>query len=1076
MKITLMHVQSTRANRCARLGLAIWILTTAGLALAQRNTAAIFGTVTDASGGVIPGAVVTVNKDDTGETRTTPTDNLGNFFVPDLAPGRYTLTVSAQGFKQFVRKDLTLNVDQRPQINVTLQVGDTAESVTVSEAAPLVDATHANIGGVVDNTYTEQLPLNGRQFLQLAFLLPGTSPNAGGQTSARGGGPRNIGLQTGGNRATNNSYLIDGADSFGFRFKNTSLRPSVASIQEFKVLESPYDAQYGVASGVQVTVITKSGTNDFHGELFEFLRNDKLDARNFFDVTKPAFRQNQFGVALGGPIRRNRTFFFASYEGFRSRRGLSIGAQVPTPAELSGDFSSDPRSVIDPLTRQPFPNNIIPQNRISPVARKFVPFYPAPNTALRAPNFINSASDAIDDDQYTVRIDHTISDKWKVFGRYSYADVDRFTPGAIPLFGTLGLMTVQNVVLGSSFIFGPRTVLDARIGYNREDAVNVSEQVGKMKSADFGIAGLHVSPDVDGVPNVTVLGFATLGDALNSPEGRIENFEQFIVNLTRTQGRHTIRVGGNAWPVQLNGVHLAGIDRGTFSFTNIWSAASTGLPDFLLGLPQTAQRQLGRIREDARTVLYNVYGSDDIRVSPRLTFSVGLRYELRLSFVDKSNRLGSFIPEGEGRFIAAGDPNNGFTGRMNRSLYRTPKKNFAPRASLAYDLSGRGRTILRAGYGIFYNLEIFNSQYFNALNPPFVVFQAFNANPATGLVLPIADPFSAGPAAGGQPGGQFVSSWFRQGYMQQWSLGIQQELTSDLGLEVGYVANKGTALDGVRRLNQGALPGTPNAAYIRPFPAFGLFTVADSFGDSNYHSLQSRITRRFSRGLTFIGAYTYGHAIDNSPGEGNGSGNNFFVMDNNNLRRERGDADFDVRHRGTFTAVYDLPFGSGRRFLSGANGFSKKVLEGWQVAGIYQVQSGFPLTVSQSGNRSGTFASNERADRLCNGNLPGERRVRERWFDTSCFAPSPLGFFGNAARGIIRRPGQNNLDFSVLKQTRLTESSQLEFRAEFFNLPNHTQFSMTTGLGANASVPLTFGVITEAQDPRIIQFGLRLVF
>lgn len=1052
-------------------------------AIAQRNTATVFGTATDSSGAVVSGVNLKITNDATNQEWTTVSDNLGNFILPDLPPGEYTLTATMTGFKQFVRKNLRLDVDQRPQINIVLEVGEITQNVTVEEAAPVVDSTHANVGGVVENVYAREFPLNGRQFLQLGLLLPGTSPNAGGQTSARGGGPRNIGLQAGGNRATNNSYLIDGADSFGFRFKNTSLRPSVASIHEFKVLESPYDAQYGVASGVQLTVITKSGTNELHGELFEFLRNDRMDARNFFDILqppflqKPPFRQNQFGGALGGPIIRNKTFFFGSYEGFRSRRNLAIGTNVPTTAQLAGDFRSDSKSIIDPASGQPFASNTIPAVRISDIARRFITFYPAPNTGLQTPNYVNAGSDSINDDQYTFRGDHTYSNSLKIFARYTYSNVDRFTAGSIPQFGTFNFMAVQNAVLGATYIFSPKSFLEVHISYNRENALNQSEQIRKRKVSEFGIPGLDVTPEIDGVPNVSVLGFAGLGDSLNSPEGRVENSEQFIPNYTHIAGRHTLRAGGNIWPVQLNRLILAGIDRGSFNFTNLYSQGSTGLPDFLLGLPQSTQRQVGHIREDARAVLYNFYGSDDIRVNPRLTVSLGLRYELRLAFVDKHDHISSFLPDASGgRFIVAGDPNNGFTGRKNRALYDTPKKNLAPRAAIAYSLSRDGKTVLRAGYGIFYNLAIFNSQYFNALNPPYVAFQTYQPIPSQGLILTLNEPFPKDARLGGQLGGQFVAWNFKQGYMQQWSFGIQRELRPNLGVEISYVGSKGTSLDGVRRFNQGALPGAANAAYIRPYPNFGGFTVADSFGDSHYHSLQTRMTKRYSNGLSFIAAYTYGHSIDNANGEGGGSGSSLFVQDTNNVRADRGNSDFDVRHRFTFAGVYELPFGWGKKYLNQLAGITGKLVQGWQITAFWQAQTGFPFTVTQSGNRSGTFASNERADLRCDPFLTSGQRTRERWFNTACFAPSPLGRFGNSGRNILRFAGQNNLDFSVIKQTHIDEARQVEFRGEFFNLPNHTQFGMTGGVGTNVSSLTTFGIYTSAQDARTVQLALRLLF
>jgi hypothetical protein len=348
--------------------------------------------------------------------------------------------------------------------------------------------------------------------------------------------------------------------------------------------------------------------------------------------------------------------------------------------------------------------------------------------------------------------------------------------------------------------------------------------------------------------------------------------------------------------------------------------------------------------------------------------------------------------------------------------------------------------------------------------------------PTSGQTLTFDNPFPDDARLGGQLGGQFVAWNFKQGYMQQWSLGLQRQLSANISTEVAYVGSKGTSLDAVRRLNQGALPGTANAAYYRPYPRFGTFTVADSTGDSNYHSLQTRLTRRFASGASFIAAYTYSHGIDNANGEGGGSGSSLFASDNTNLRKERGNSDFDVRHRFTLSAVYELPFGPGRRFLNSATGIAARLLEGWQAAVIYQAQTGFPFTVTQSGDRSLTSSPGERADRLCDGALSGSESRRERWFDTSCFAVSPLGRFGNGGRNTLRFPGQNNFDFSLIKQTPIADKARLEFRSEFFNLPNHTQFSLTGGMGSSVSSPATFGAISAAMDPRILQFSLRLLF
>ncbi|MDQ2945117.1 MAG: hypothetical protein M3Y27_04115 [Acidobacteriota bacterium] len=435
-------------------------------------------------------------------------------------------------------------------------------------------------------------------------------------------------------------------------------------------------------------------------------------------------------------------------------------------------------------------------------------------------NSVAPASGRVNNDQFVFRGDHTFSDQWKLFARYSYSNVDTFTPSAIPGFAGTASMGVQDAALGSTYIFGPKTFFDVRLGYNRENAINSSQQIGIGNIAQFGIPGVAVTPLIDGIPSVSVTGFSGIGDLTNAPEGRVENSEQIQANFSHIVGRHTLKVGGNIWLVQLNRIILSAYDRGVYSFTNAYTGASTGLPDFLLGMMLSSNRQEGFIREDAVTTMYNFYGGDDFRINRRLTISLGLRYELRPAYVDKHNHIATWLPQNGGRFVVAGDPNNGFTGRA----------------------------------------------------------------------------------------------------------------------EVTYLGNKGTSLDGVRRLNQGALPSGVNPAYYRPDPNFGLFTVMDSFGDSNYESLQSKLTRRFPQGMTSIAGYTYGHAIDNANGEGGGSGSSLFAQDTNNLRAERGNSDYDVRHRFTLAAVYELPFGPDKRFQSDAKGIVGKMIGGWEATAIYQAR------------------------------------------------------------------------------------------------------------------------------------------
>jgi hypothetical protein len=718
---------------------------------------------------------------------------------------------------------------------------------------------------------------------------------------------------------------------------------------------------------------------------------------------------------------------------------------------------------------------------IDKVAQQFIPFWPAPNRPGQTPNYINSQSDPINDNQLEGRVDLNLSDKWKIFARYTVPWQEEVTPGGIPLFNQIKHFHVQNGVLGSTYLFSPQTILDVRIGYHREssDWTTTTVGTGKYTVEQYGIAGLGPLPPRDeGVPAVNVAGFTGVGSGGDMPLTRSENSEHFSAGLTHIRGRHTFKFGGELWPIQINNLTDPSQDRGTINFDNVLAGGSTGLPSFLLGQVHVASLSIGQARYDPRATFFSFYGGDDMRVTPRLTLTLGLRWEIRESLVDKENHVSTFIPGDGGRIAIAGDPQNGFSGRMNRSLYPTPLDDFGPRIGLSYALTGDRKTVLRGGYGIFYNVPIFNSYFLGAINPPFVVTETFIAQPSLGLFLPFSSPFPTGnQLAGGLPGGVSYTPWFKQGYVQKWSFGVQRQLTENLGLDVSYVGNKGTHLDGLRLLNQGAVAGTPNALYYAPDQSFGGFTAADSFGDSNYHSLEVKATRRMSQGLSFIVAYTYGHAIDNSEGEGLGSGGESLIQDNENVREDRANADFDVRHRLAFSTVYNLP-------LPKPNNWASHLTEGWQVAGIYQFSTGFPATIFQPGDRSGVSWGAERAEVVsgCSPNLPSSERTRLRWFNTDCFGISPLGQFGSSGRNTVTQPGFSNVDLSLIKKTPLSQDGTrgLEFRADFFNALNHTQFggigwAGPAGLDTTVGDP-TFGAISSARDPRQIQLGLKLYF
>lgn len=1047
---------------------------------AQTITATLTGVVQDASGAVVPGAELSLTNAGTGFRRQSTSAGDGAYRFVNLEPGAYVLSVSAHGFKAKALEAIVLQVHQNARLDVPLEVGEVTTKVQVTANVSAVNTESANIGQVIDHEKVLELPLNGRQFLQLALLTPGTTPMHGGNSGRAAGGPRGLNVNIAG-REDEQNFLIDGIESFGYRFKNTTIQPSIEDIQEFKIEQAPYDVRFGGAGYGQVNLVTASGSNTLHGNVYEFLRNDVFDARNFFDPKKPAYRQNQFGGVIGGPIVKDRAFYFFNYEGLRIRQGLSLPAQVPTALERSGNFSADPKPIIDPTTNQPFQGNIIPDNRIPSISKKFLDFFPLPNTGLAAPNFINNEGSPLREDEFTGRIDYSVSDKWRLYGRYIFQDTTRTDPDAIPTFGIPLSLRGQNLVLSATYSASPTLLMEVRLGYNREHQLNKTPHAGKVGVSAFGIPGLNTPPPLlDGIPAVSIQGFNRIGDQPNFPEGRSENTESLIVDFTKIKGRHTVVWGSFFRPVQLNAIFVSSSQRGSFTFNTNVLGGTTGLPSFLLGYPFQTGVTLGQSREDARGAGFAFYGMDTFRVTKRLTLAYGMRYELRQPWIDKQNRTASVsIVDGKEKF--AGDPNNGFAGRKNRSLYDYSARNFGPRVSLALDPFGDGKTSIRTGYGIYYNQAAFNGSFLGAINPPFATSLTFTS---VGRNLTWDNAFPSGRGiTSGTPLGISLKPDYRDAIVQHWSFAVSRQLAPTVALETAYVGSKGDHLDSFMNMDQGGLFGLP-APYKAPFPQW---IAIFEFGDrtrSTYNSLQTKVTKTFSHGLTGLFSYTYGHAIDNAAGV-NATGLEYSgVQDTHNLRAERASSQYDVKHRAVASWVYELPLGAGKRFGTDATGLANKFLGGWGVSGIWAFQTGFPSTASISGLRSGTLGA-DRPNCVSNPTPPGFVQTREKWFDTNAFAPQPQGTFGNCGRATVRGAGLDNLDFNVFKNTHVNESVEIQFRAEFFNLWNHpnfccpqrnSAFSGFSGPGMTVNVPATFGVISSAGDPRIIQFGLKFVF
>jgi hypothetical protein len=1066
-----------------RLGLFLLLFFAFGTFLIADPSAVITGVISDPSGGPVPGAQISIVNVATGVERLLETNARGIYTSPPLDPGIYRMTVKKAGFKSTVKDGIELHVQDSVAVNLTIAVGVVSESVTVDASAVQIETNTADIGTVVNVRQVEDLPLNGRNFLQLAYLVPGASSAVKTQVTGRGAGPNDLGLQISGGQATNNSFQVDGIESSGFRFSNQGLKPILDAVEEFRVQTSPYDTQYGFLSSAQINVATKAGTNQIHGDVWEFVRNTDFNTRNFFDVKKAPFQQNQFGFTTGGPVKRNNTFFFVAGEWLRTRQGASNTAQVPTAAQRTGDFSASTTPVIDPLSNAPFPGNIIPSARINAISAVMVALYPQPNIPGGTPNFVNPQKNLLNEMSWNGRVDHQFSTKWNLFARYSFQKEDGVTAAALPNFGIPIGSTVQNVALVNTYTISPTLLTEFRVGFNRQAAFDSSQQIGQFAGTSIlNIQGIFKLPlPLDGYPSMAITGLTTLGDLAQAPETRAENNEQIVFNISKLTGSHLLKVGVDIRPLQMNDISVEAFNRGSFTFTNFLTHFTNALPDFLLGEPATAVRttstipgSLGIPRADARSVFLGGYVSDQYKVGRRLTLNMGIRWELQQPFVDKQNRESIFVPDGvnttakNGTFILSGDANNGLTGRQNRSLYPYDLRDWCPRLGFAWDPTGRAKTVIRGGYGMYFTTAEWNAVFLAWNAPPYRIDQTFTANAATGALLNLSSPFPSS-QSGGTIGGRNLSPDYKNGYVQQWSFGAQQQLPGSMMADLTYLGSKGTNLTNLEWVNTGALPGTAVAPYFRPYPQYGTFLTTFAHGDSRYNALQAVLRKQIRSGFAFLASYTYGHSLDDTPGPA-ASTEQFEPQNRYNLAAEKASSDFDQRQHLTISANYDLPFGPGRHFnTSKAAGY---LVGGWQMQGILTAATGTPWTAVVSGNQSLTSGSTDRPNRICDGNIPSDQRTRLHWFNTTCFPLQPLGYYGTSGRNIIAGPGQKNLDFSIIKKFTIKERLDSEFRAEAFNICNWVNFS-TLSVTANSS---TFGVLTAAAPSRILQFGFKLRF
>jgi len=1138
----------------------LFIFSAAAMTWAQTPTALITGRVTDPSEAIVPSADVAVTGVDTGLQRRTQSNEAGYYTISLLPPGNYRVSVRKDGFRPVTRTGVTLVVDQSARLDFVLEVGSVTETVEVSGAAPTVESTSAALGTVVASKQILDMPLNSRNPLRLVYLVPGFAPS----TTFSDQFNRASSFRINGGRANMNDLFLDGVSNSppaSNGFLSYAAFPSPDALQEFKVQTNSYSAEYGRTNGGVLNMVLRSGTNQFRGVFYEFLRNSRMDANNFFanraGARLPSFKRNQFGVAGGGPIVRDKAFFFANYEGLRQRQATTLIATFPTALEKQGDFSQSakrvgancaPALIFDPVStranpaggfiRDAFPGNRIPAARFDPVGVRTAGFFPAPNQPGEACTGINNyfvnASDPFDVNQLDTKLDWNASERNRLFGGVSYRRSLRTEPNlyrniAYTSFQTSGFeIPSWNLRADYTRVQAPTLVLNVRAGFS-----TVTQDSPPPVPQDFSYTSLGLPGSLEaqtirpiGFPVFNVAGYNSLGQVFSSP---LETFQTYSLaaSATWTRGRHTVKFGLDERLNQV-GSNLKQNTNGSYTFNramtqgpnpNVAAAnLGDGLASLLLGAGASGFVQI--LPSVFTSNLYTaLYVQDDFKITSKLTLNLGLRYDAENGKRDRFKQLTWFDFDAVSPIASRVNLPNlrggvRFQGIDAGRQYPTDWNNLGPRVGLAYGLNPK--TVIRAGYGFFYppyvgmagnarSSEGFSTQTpwvasIDGLRP-----ENYLRNPfPTGLSLPTGSRNGLATNIGQNHPDSIDRGAIRASYVQQWNLNVQRELPGRVTAEIAYVGNQGTKLtDSGWEMNQlrpevlslgtalqqrvpnpffGVITSGPLATaevtrgqLLRHFPHYLTLTnFRPTSSSSNYHALQLRVQKDFSSGSSFLLSYTNGKLIDDSVGVGAG-GQEGVHQDAFNRRADRSISPQDISQRMVFSYVYELPFGSKRRFGGSWNKAADAVLGGWQINGIATIGTGLPLLITAA-NNSGAFNAVQRANVSGPAGLPTDRPTAARigeWFNTRAFSqPAPFTF-GNVSRTLpdVRGPGERNLDFSLFKAYRFGEQRRVEFRAEFFNLTNTPNFGLPgTILGTG-----NFGVIGgQANTPRQVQFGLKL--
>lgn len=1065
------------------------------------QTGSVQGMVQDQTQGAIAGSQVSIVNLDTGLKREAKTNNTGLYNFPALPVGRYKVSASMAGFASSEVPELKLDVTQSARIDFVLKPGSVTESISVSASAALLDSETATMGQVIDNKRIVELPLNGRNYLELARLSAGTA-------AARGSRPESEGVfSAGGQHGYQVQVNIDGVDNSltysggPIGFEAQAIKPSVDAVGEFRVVTNNLSAEYGNRMGGQVFVNIKSGTNQIHGTLFEFLRNAKLDGTNFFanrnGNEKPDYKQSQFGGTIGGPIRKDKTFLFGSFEGTRTRLGQSFTATVPVAEVRNGDFNRI-RPIFDPatttgtvtnFTRQQFPGNVIPRNRWDPLFPKLLALYPLPTDPSKInANHFYSGSESNDVNSTDIKGDHNLSDRSRFSARYSRRDRDRFEPGPLPLpadgaEATTTIIDSNAIAFTHNYTFGATLANEFRVGITD---INTRFDVPYDKPLfdEFGIKGIPktnlATSNDHGLSRFSPAGYTQVGTRSFWPNTNNQRTYQFNDTMFKNWGKHNLRFGGEFRREDIfrNAARFA---RGQFAFNREFTAnpanrgaTADGMAEFMLGW--AAGGTIGNENGEylVGTTLAG-FVQDDWKVTPNLTLNLGLRYDI--FFAPR-------FPDGQVSNFALDFNTLGPTARLaqtrlapNQCECDNDFNNFAPRFGVAYKATPK--TVLRAGLGVIYaRPDSLSTQWARAqnqapdfieigfgtldrINPRLLLKDGFP--PVTLPATEVPGPNSVGITASNR----FLPTQ----YSLQYFFDVQRELPMDTLFTIGFSGNGTRHMLGSLNYNipYNIQPSAIPVNNLRLWPFYNAVNVQEPYGNLNYAGLITKLEKRFSKGLTFLTSYTWSHAIDNLDEVGNGEGSGaVYAWDRS---QNRGSSLTDIRHGFVFSSTYELPFGRGKTFLGTSNRAVDAVLGGWQVSGVFSRISGEPFTVTTSGGITNAGGA-DRPNRIGNGTLPSGQRSIDRWFDLDAFVVQPRYTFGNSGRNILRGPGVTNLDFSLAKYFSLTEKFRLQFRAEAFNASNTPAFGNPNANIVSAGA----GTINSAGEPRRIQFGLKLLF